>query len=102
MLEALVLLSALAVQAPTPGAGASYTPEQLAKGAVAEIMSGRTPAASPAGQRGEYTPHPSTWFHQDRYFDDPAEWRDKRDVRQDDPSRVQPPSIIKPMRRAGQ
>lgn len=39
MLEALVLLSALAVQAPAPGAGASYTPEQLAKGAVAEIMS---------------------------------------------------------------
>jgi hypothetical protein len=39
MLQALVLLSALGVQAPAPGAGASQTPEQLATGAVAEIMS---------------------------------------------------------------
>ncbi len=32
-------------------------------------------AASPAGQRGSYTPHPSTWFNQERYNDDPAEWQ---------------------------
>ena len=31
-------------------------------------------AASPAGQAGEYTPHPSTWFNQGRYDDDDSEW----------------------------
>ena len=31
-------------------------------------------ASSLAGQRGVYTPHPSTWFNQERYTDDPAEW----------------------------
>ena len=31
-------------------------------------------ANSPAGQAGEFTPHPSTWFHQGRYLDDPKEW----------------------------
>ena len=29
---------------------------------------------SPAGQRGQYTPHPATWFNSGRYFDDPVEW----------------------------
>lgn len=31
-------------------------------------------AKSPAGQKGVYTPHPSTWFHQGRYLDDPEAW----------------------------
>lgn len=31
-------------------------------------------ARSPAGNRGNFTPHPSTWFHQSRYLDDPNEW----------------------------
>lgn len=31
-------------------------------------------AKSPAGKRGQYTPHPATWFNQDRYLDDPKEW----------------------------
>jgi hypothetical protein len=31
-------------------------------------------AKSPAGNRGEYTPHPSTWFNQGRYDDDDSEW----------------------------
>lgn len=31
-------------------------------------------ANSPAGQRGAYTPHPSTWFNQGRYLDDQIEW----------------------------
>lgn len=31
-------------------------------------------AASPAGQAGQYTPHPRTWFRQERYTDDPSEW----------------------------
>jgi hypothetical protein len=31
-------------------------------------------AQSPAGKRGEFTPHPSTWFNQGRYMDDPNEW----------------------------
>lgn len=32
-------------------------------------------AASPAGQAGQYTPHPTTWFNQERYDDDDAEWQ---------------------------
>lgn len=31
-------------------------------------------AKSPAGNAGKFTPHPSTWFNQGRYDDDPAEW----------------------------
>lgn len=31
-------------------------------------------ARSPAGTAGKLTPHPSTWYHQDRFDDDPAEW----------------------------
>ena len=31
-------------------------------------------ARSPAGQREQFTPHPSTWFHQSRYLDNPKEW----------------------------
>lgn len=34
-------------------------------------------AASPAGQKGQYTPHPSTWFNQDRFLDDEQEWQAK-------------------------
>ncbi|MBN2130213.1 MAG: helix-turn-helix domain-containing protein [Sedimentisphaerales bacterium] len=32
-------------------------------------------AASPAGRAGQYTPHPTTWFNQDRFDDDDTEWR---------------------------
>ena len=31
-------------------------------------------AESPAGQRGQYTPYPATWFNQERYNDDPSQW----------------------------
>ena len=31
-------------------------------------------ANSPAGKAGTYTPHPSTWYNQGRYLDDPKEW----------------------------
>ncbi len=31
-------------------------------------------ARSNAGQRGTFTPHPTTWFHQSRYLDDPDDW----------------------------
>lgn len=31
-------------------------------------------ASTPAGQAGEFTPHPATWFHQKRYLDDESEW----------------------------
>ena len=34
-------------------------------------------AASPAGNAGEFTPHPATWLNQGRYEDDPAEWQSK-------------------------
>jgi hypothetical protein len=36
-------------------------------------------ARSPAGQKPpgpeDFRPHPATWFNQERYFDDPAEWQ---------------------------
>jgi hypothetical protein len=38
-------------------------------------------ARSPAGNHGEYTPHPATWFNQGRYDDDPQEWMRKHDER---------------------
>lgn len=31
-------------------------------------------ANSIAGSRGVFTPHPSTWFNESRYLDDPEEW----------------------------
>lgn len=36
-------------------------------------------AKSPAGNRGEFTPHPATWFGQGRYDDDDSEWQRERD-----------------------
>ena len=37
-------------------------------------------ALSPAGQKSQdpaqdFRPHPATWFNQDRFYDDPAEWQ---------------------------
>jgi hypothetical protein len=38
-------------------------------------------AASPAGKKGEFTPHPSTWMNREQWNDDPAEWhRDDSNV----------------------
>jgi hypothetical protein len=36
-------------------------------------------AASPAGQQGEFTPHPATWFNREQWNDDREEWRRERD-----------------------
>lgn len=43
-------------------------------------------ANSIAGSRGVFTPHPSTWFNESRYLDDPEEWNkvapaDEREMR---------------------
>src|SRR6266481_4415358 len=35
-------------------------------------------ANSPAGQHFPYVPHPTTWFHQGRYLDDPESGRMER------------------------
>ena len=43
-------------------------------------------AKSAAGQRGEYTPHPSTWFNQGRYNDDPKEWERNNEQGKPQPS----------------
>lgn len=44
---------------------------------------------SPAGQAGEYTPHPATWFNKGRFDDDDSEWQRKNVMhgssRADDP-----------------
>lgn len=47
----------------------------LAKPAEAIIEAARAFAASPAGQRGRYTPHPATWLNQARYDDDRSAWQ---------------------------
>lgn len=36
-------------------------------------------ARSPAGQRGQFVPHPTTWYNQGRYLDDEQEWFKNRD-----------------------
>jgi hypothetical protein len=38
-------------------------------------------ARSPAGNDGEFTPHPATWFNDGRYDDDPKEWEVKSSER---------------------
>ncbi len=35
-------------------------------------------AKSPAGNAGQFTPHPATWLSQARYEDDPHEWEKER------------------------
>jgi hypothetical protein len=52
--------------------------ELLAKGLVKADFSARVLyqtvvkfRESPAGKKGEYTPHPATWFNADKFFDDP-------------------------------
>jgi hypothetical protein len=35
-------------------------------------------AQSPAGQKGDYTPYPASWFNAKRYLDDPDEWEGDR------------------------
>jgi uncharacterized protein YdaU (DUF1376 family) len=44
---------------------------------AAEYLKSRTLqfAKSDAGNRGEFTPHPSTWFNGSRYNDDEREWQ---------------------------
>ena len=51
--------------------------KRIPKTDAAEWLMARTKefAASPAGKKGIYTPHPATWFNQGRYDDDPREWR---------------------------
>lgn len=38
------------------------------------LDSARYFARSPGGKKGEFTPHPATWFNQSRYLDDRSEW----------------------------
>lgn len=55
-------------------------------------------ARTKPGQDPRYTPHPSTWFNQGRWMDDPAEWERLDDVskslqtipvgRENDPTRI--------------
>jgi 5-methylcytosine-specific restriction endonuclease McrA len=39
-------------------------------------------AKSPAGNAGDFTPYPATWFNQERYNDDEREWQRSDDRRQ--------------------
>jgi hypothetical protein len=50
-------------------------------------------AQSPAGQRGEYTPYPATWFNRQQYDDDPAEWARLDEVRGNSKARPRPKAI---------
>lgn len=57
---------------------ASETPARDAKWLLDRV---KEFARSETG-RGEYCPHPATWFHQGRYNDDPAEWNRKNGQKQ--------------------
>ena len=46
-------------------------------------------STSDAGNRGIYTPHPSTWFSQSRYLDDPSEWEQQEAERWHHKSRTE-------------
>ena len=50
--------------------------EGLEVGNIEEWLKERVAAfrESPAGNRGNFTPHPTTWFNQSRYLDDQDEW----------------------------
>ena len=41
-------------------------------------------AWSPAGKKGQMTPHPSTWANQSRYLDDIPEWFDWLEKKNDE------------------
>jgi len=55
--------------------GIKITPEEAVNGL---LKATQAYCHSPSGNRGCYTPHPSTWFHQSRYLDDPKEWTYER------------------------
>lgn len=42
------------------------------------------------GQDPQFIPHPATWFHQQRFNDDPSTWTRKENGRVADPSRFNP------------
>jgi hypothetical protein len=62
----------------------AITRELKAHPRAAEYLKSRTLqfAKSDAGNRGEFTPHPATWFNQERYNDDDREWQRSDDRRQ--------------------
>jgi uncharacterized protein YdaU (DUF1376 family) len=62
----------------------AITRELKAHPQAAEYLKSRTLqfAKSDAGNRGEYTPHPSTWFNGSRYNDDEREWQRSDERRQ--------------------
>ena len=47
-------------------------------------------AKTPAGNRGGFTPHMSTWLNQGRFLDDQKEWHVKTDNRPSDAAMAQP------------
>lgn len=53
-------------------------------------------ANSHAGKRGDFTPHPATWFNSGRYLDDQAEWGHVRTAPKIAP-RTGEPSLMKDM-----
>lgn len=69
-----------AVWAAYPRKVAKYDAVPKIRRAIEEIgfeaLLGRVKlyAASRAGEDSSFTPHPSTWFNQQRYKDDPATW----------------------------
>jgi DNA-binding Lrp family transcriptional regulator len=48
-------------------------------------------AASPAGQRGQYTKYPATWFNKGSFDDDPNEWSRDRTANRPDGRIAAPP-----------
>jgi len=63
-----------------PGAARKAIEKVLDGGVPYETLLDRTRAYARAkeGCDKKYIPHPSTWFNQERYADDPDEWRKER------------------------
>lgn len=98
-------------QPPTPERVYSHYPRKVGKGAALKAIeraahrlkagemreAGRMPlpqayetlekaveayARSPAGNAGEFTPHPATWFNRSSYLDDPATWQNNSSAKE--------------------
>lgn len=72
-----------------------YLNEKRTRSEAIEGIKNRTAqfAVSAAGRRGQFTPHPATWFNRSSYLDDPASWSSEEPVHgpagPDKPSKAQ-------------
>lgn len=71
---ALKAISAALVKASQPGHEGNANPAAWLLARV-EAYAASPAGRSPPKDAGDFRPHPATWFNQERYHDDPAEWQ---------------------------